>query len=166
MIFYSERSHITWWGWPIYLSKIKLILFRVHMIKALFKTSQLKVWLTMYKEPEKLGILLYICLPQNILIRLLHSSMCWHDHIIFSSLFVLKNQNIYILKWLMIDFSHIKVTLNSDDKESILFISYLFSVPILLLRFCSQFFQSKIFRFCFFILDVSWKAENQCCSFT
>lgn len=73
--FYSERSHMTWLVWPIYLSKIKLILFRVHMIKALFKTRQFKVYLTLYKEPGKLGIILYICLPQIILIRLLHSSI-------------------------------------------------------------------------------------------
>ena len=83
--FYSERSHMTWVVWPIYLSKIKLILFRVHMVKALFKTGQIKVWLTLYKDPGKLGIILYICLPQILLIRLLHSSVCWNDHIISSS---------------------------------------------------------------------------------
>lgn len=83
--FYSERSHMTWLVWPIYLSKIKLILFRVHMVKALFKTGQIKVWLTLHKDPGKLGIILYICLPQILLIRLLHSSVCWNDHIISSS---------------------------------------------------------------------------------
>lgn len=81
--FNSESSHMSWLGWPIHLSKTKQILFRVPMIKALFKISQLKVWLTMYKEPGKLGIILYICLPQNILITSFFHMLKWPHYLVF-----------------------------------------------------------------------------------